>query len=564
VVVRVKFNEQIELIKDFIEEAQEFLDEFEGLLLQLEQGVGDALDFALLNEILGQLHTFKGNSGMMGYSHLQKYAHRMEDLFKALQSGELEFDSGLAEFVMQCTSDIRSSVSQISTENTSDPSLEKEIENLEKFLAQKRTQGTGKQMVNVSLNKEQFNPFARKTDLLKVDFERMDQLLNLMGELVIQRTRLGQIDTQFKEVFGEKGVVMDLSNTLEQIGKVTTELHEAIMKVRMLPIKQVFMRFPRYVRDFARERGKEINLQFEGEETELDKTVIDEIGEPLMHLIRNGIDHGIEKPQEREVLGKPREGMIKLRAYQESSHIIITVEDDGRGIDEEKLRKRAEQARILRKDENESLDLTNLIFISGVSTADEVTEVSGRGVGMDVVKKSLARINGTIEVESKVNIGTRFTIKLPLTLAIISALMVEASGQQYAIPLTSVVESVRIRDEDIHLINNFEVTNIRGRLLPLSRLSNLFSLIHNENKKGNYVVIVQIGPREMGIMVDSLLGQQEIVIKALDEYISSSAGVAGATILGDGKVVLIVDVIELMEQVRHQGEQEEKSEVQHA
>ncbi|MGA1791393.1 MAG: chemotaxis protein CheA [bacterium] len=562
--VRVKFNEQIELIKDFIEEAQEFLDEFEGLLLQLEQGVGESLDLGLLNEILGQLHTFKGNSGMMGYSHLQKYAHRMEDLFKALQSGEFEFDSGLAEFIMQCTSSIRSAVSQISTENTSDPSLENELENLEKFLAQKKTQEAGKQMVNVPLNKEQFNPFAQKTNLLKVDFERMDHMLNLMGELVIQRTRLGQIDTQFREVFGEKGVVMDLSNTSEQIGKVTTELHEAIMKVRMLPIKQVFMRFPRYVRDFARERGKEINLQFEGEETELDKTVIDEIGEPLMHLIRNGIDHGIEKPQEREMLGKPGEGTIRIQAQQESSHIIITVEDDGRGIDENKLRKRAEQARILRKDENESLDLTNLIFISGVSTAEEVTEVSGRGVGMDVVKKSLARINGTIDVESKVNIGTRFTIKLPLTLAIISALMVEASGQQYAIPLTSVVESVRIRDEDIHLINNFEVMNIRGRLLPLSRLSKMLSLIHTENGKGNYVVIVQIGPREMGIMVDSLLGQQEIVIKALDEYISSSLGIAGATILGDGKVVLIVDVIELMEQFRHQGEQEEESEVQHA
>ena len=550
------FNDKKELIKDFIEEAQEFLDEFESLLLQLEQGVGEALDLGLLNEILGQLHTFKGNSGMMGYAQLQKYAHRMEDLFKALQSGDLEFEAELVEFVMQCASTIRGVISEISTDHSTDPSLEKEIQSLDAFLEQKENQESDNRNANITTNKEMLNPFAKKTNLLKVDFERMDHLLNLVGELVIQRTRLGQIDTHFEESFGEKGIIADLSNTSEQIGKVTTELHEAIMKVRMLPIRQVFMRFPRYVRDFARERGKEINLQFEGEETELDKTVIDEIGEPLMHLIRNAIDHGIEKSQERKSLGKSPEGMIKLRACQESSHIIITVEDDGRGIDEKKLRKKAEEAGLLRKNEMGAQDLTNLIFISGFSTADKVTEVSGRGVGMDVVKKSLARINGSIEVETEVDMGTRFTIKLPLTLAIISALMVGTSDEQYAIPLTSVVESIRVRDEDIHLVNNHEVINIRDRILPLSRLSSLFALPRSESGGTCYVVIVQSGNREMGIVVDSLLGQQEVVIKALDDYIGSSVGIAGATILGDGKVVLIVDVLEIMEAVKQQHEYE--------
>jgi len=315
-----KFNEQAELIKDFIEEAQEFLDELEGLFLQLEQAVGDSPDSDLVNEILRLLHTFKGNSGMMGYSHLQTYAHRMEDLFKALQAGDAECNAECVEFVMQCTTIIRNAIVQISKDNTAEPSLGKEIEALEAFLAQKRKQESENTVIHVSSSKEHYNPFAQKTNLLKVEFERMDHLLNLMGEMVIQRTRLGQIDIQFKEAFGERGMVMDLSNAAEQIGKVTTELHEAIMKVRMLPIRQVFMRFPRYVRDFARERGKEINLQFEGEETELDKTVIDEIGEPLMHLIRNAIDHGIEKPGERKALGKPLAGLIKLRAYQEYHH----------------------------------------------------------------------------------------------------------------------------------------------------------------------------------------------------------------------------------------------------
>ncbi|MGA1845282.1 MAG: chemotaxis protein CheA [bacterium] len=558
------FNDKRELIKDFIDESCEFLDGFEGLLLELEQGVGGTSDPNLLSEILRQLHTFKGNSGMMGYSHLQTYAHRMEDLFKALQANDAECDAELVEFVMQCTTIIRTAIDQVSKDTSIEPFLAKEIEALEAFLAQSRERETENTVINVSSAKEHYNPFAQKTNLLKVDFERMDHLLNLMGEMVIQRTRLGQIDVQFKEAFGERGVVMDLSNTAEQIGKVTTELHEAIMKVRMLPIKQVFMRFPRYVRDFAREREKEINLQFEGEETELDKTVIDEIGEPLMHLIRNAIDHGIERPAERKALGKPMAGLIKLRAYQESSHIIITVEDDGRGIDEEKLRTKAQQNGLLKKNETSSQDLMNLIFISGFSTAERVTEVSGRGVGMDAVKKSLAKINGSIEVESIINMGTRFTIKLPLTLAIITALMVGVSGEQYAIPLTSVVESIRIGDEQIHLVNNREVTRVRDRILPLIRVSDLFGLPRTVTKKGNYVVIVQSGTREMGIVVDALLGQQEIVIKALDDYISGSKGIAGATILGDGRVVLILDVLELMDEVREFREQEEPLEVQHA
>ena len=547
-------NMKQELVKDYLQEGQDFLDEFEGLLLQMEQGVGDTLDMNLLNEILGQLHTFKGNSGMMGYASIQKYVHRLEDLFKAIQAADLELEAELVECLMQCASIIRDALFQISSDNTANPCLDQEMEQLERFLEQRHTQGTEQQVININTGRGQFNPFAKKTNLLKVEFERMDHLLNLMGELVIHRTRLGQIDGQFKETFGEKGAVLDLSNTSEQIGKVTTELHEAIMKVRMLPIRHVFMRFPRYVRDFSKERGKEIDLQFEGEETELDKTVIDEIGEPLMHLIRNAIDHGIETPADRKALGKPRAGMIKLRAYQESSHIIITVEDDGRGIDEDKLKKKAEQFGLLKK--NETQDLMSLIFVSGFSTADKVTEVSGRGVGMDVVKKSLARINGTIEVESIHNMGTRFTIKLPLTLAIISALMVGVGEEQYAIPLTSVVESIRVREEEIHLVNNCEVTNIRGRVLPLVRLRNLFALPLAENGKLHSVVIVQSGNREMGIMVDALLGQQEIVIKALDEYIGTSVGIAGATILGDGRVVLIMDVIELMEEVRQHHEYE--------
>ncbi|MGA1839307.1 MAG: chemotaxis protein CheA [bacterium] len=560
----MKLDERKDLIKDFIEEAQEFLDEFEGLLLQLEQGVGDFPDPDLLKDILGRIHTFKGNSGMMGYSGLQKYSHRMEDLFKAVQSGDFELNAELIDFSMRCVSTIRRAISGISDDNTLDPFLEEELKCLERFLNQKNPQMSGTRTINVSSNIELFNPFAKKTNLLKVDFERMDHLLNLMGELIIQRTRLGQIDAHFREELGEKGVAADLSNASEQIGKIATELHEAIMKVRMIPIKQVFMRFPRYVRDLAKERGKEISLFFEGEETELDKTIIDEIGEPLIHLIRNAIDHGIENPQERQALGKSQHGTIKIRAYQESNHITISVEDDGRGIDEEILRKKASEEGLLKNNDTENQDLINLIFVSGFSTAEHVTEVSGRGVGMDVIKKSLARINGSIDVDSKINAGTLFTIKLPLTLAIITVLMVGISGEQYAIPLTSVLESIRVRDEDFHLVNNREITNIRGRILPVGRLSNLFGISQNKDSSGQYVVVVQSGNKEMGIVADSLIGQQEVVIKALDDYIGNSSGIAGATILGDGRVVLIVDIPDLMEKVSQQGWYDKKPEVEHA
>lgn len=560
----MKLDERKELIRDFVEEAQEFLNELEALLMQLEQGVGDLPDPDLLKDILGHIHTFKGNSGMMGYSGLQRYSHRIEDLFKGLQSGEFELNVEFIDFSMQCVSIIRNAVSGISFDNNLNPRMEEGLEGMEKFLDQKNHRNSGTKTVNVSSNLELFNPFAKKTNLLKVDFEKMDHLLNLMGELIIQRTRLGQIDAHFREKLGEKGIAADLSNASEQIGKIATELHEAIMKVRMIPIKQVFMRFPRYVRDFARERGKEISLYFEGEETELDKTIIDEIGEPLIHLIRNAIDHGIEDPQERKASGKPQQGTIRLQAYQESSHIIISVEDDGRGIDEAVLRKKANEEGLLKNNEIENQDLINLIFVSGFSTADHVTEISGRGVGMDVIKKSLARINGSIDVESKINTGTIFTIKLPLTLAIITVLMVGVSGEQYAIPLTSVLESIRVRNEDIHLVNNREITNIRGRILPVGRLSNLFGLSQINDRNGQYVVIVQSGNNEMGIVVDSLIGQQEIVIKALDDYIGNSSGISGATILGDGRVVLIVDIPDLMEKISQQGWYGKKPEVEHA
>lgn len=558
----MEFEEQLELIKEYVSETNEFLDEFEDSILKLEQMIGYEPNEELLTEILGALHTFKGNSGMMGFTFLQRFAHKLEDIFKALQKRNIELDSAFIELCLRCANVIRDTLTDISSGKMNAISLEDDIKVLEQFLCEKsETIRPTVENLATGMIKSR-SPFAQKNNILKVDFERLDNLLNLMGELVIFRTRLGQIEARFKDSLGEKGLVLDLVDTTEQIGKVTAELHEAIMKVRMLPIKQVFMRFPRFVRDLAREKGKEINILFEGEEVELDKTVIDEIGEPLLHLVRNAVDHGIEGPQEREAQGKPRQGTIFIRAFQESSHIVIEVEDDGRGIDEKRLREKAEQAGLLEKFEGRNLN--ELIFVSGISTADEITEVSGRGLGMDVVRKSLAKINGNIEVESEPHVGTRFTIKLPLTLAIISALMVEVSGEKYAIPLASVVESTRLIEANIHLVNNREIVFVRDKIIPLARLSNLFGLTSSKNRKNSYVVIVQGAIGQIGIVVDALLGQQQIVIKALDDYVGNSVGIAGATILGDGKVVLIVDVLELIEKYKIQGTQIEYAEAKYA
>lgn len=552
-----------ELLAFYLEEANDFLEEYERILLQMEQADEETSGPELLGEVLSLLHTFKGNSGMMGYESLQRYIHTLEDLFKALQAGRISLDAPFLEFALRSASALRQATSRLSPDTPEGPALDEEIAAVKRFLTGRAETPAPSPVPASGGGWEPDMLLSQKSNLLKVDFERLDNLLNLMGELVICRTRLGQLDSRFQEAFGEQGLTLDLTATTEEIAKISNELHEAIMQVRMLPIKHTFRRFPRVVRDLARAKGKEISIQFEGEETELDKTVIDEIGEPLLHLVRNAVDHGIESPEEREAQGKARRGTILLRAFQESNQVIIMVEDDGRGIDENRLRERALAAGLL-PDKASRRELLELIFLPGLSTADQVTEVSGRGIGMDVVKKSLTKINGSIEVESEIGTGTHFTIRLPLTMAIISALMVEVSGEQYALPLSSVVESVRVDPEEVHLLNDREVVMIRDRLLPLVRLSDMFGLSRSSNGKYTLVVVVRSTIGQTGIVVDSLLGQQDIVIKSLGDSLERSQDIAGATIMGDGRVVLIIDIPTVMEKSRFPGAPRTPNEVQYA
>jgi two-component system chemotaxis sensor kinase CheA len=341
----------------------------------------------------------------------------------------------------------------------------------------------------------------------------------------------------------------ELTDSVHQIASVSTQLQETIMDIRMLPIRHVFERFPRLVRDLAHASGKQIELVLQGEDTRVDKAVIDEIGEPLVHLIRNAVDHGIEAPEARRSLGKPPTGTILLSAAQESSQVVITLVDDGAGIDAAEVRSRAiERGLVSAGEKLTDREVIQLIFAEGFSTARAVTDVSGRGVGLDVVVQCMERLNGLIEAETIPGAGTKFTLQLPLTLAIIPVLMVEVGGNVYALPLGAVVESLRYREDEIVHMHGRDTLRIRDRVVPLVHLADHFDVAGRAQGEEAYAVIIGRGEKRLGLTVDRLRGQQDVVIKALDTVVSGERlGVAGATILGDGRVVLVLDVAALFE-----------------
>jgi two-component system chemotaxis sensor kinase CheA len=377
---------------------------------------------------------------------------------------------------------------------------------------------------------------------VRVDVQKLDTLMNLVGELVIDRTRLDRFVEIFENRYGDE-LAENILEISSHLGQVTSTLQEEIMKARMLPVAFVFNRLPRMVRDLAHKMGKEIDFVIEGRETELDRNVIEVIGDPLIHLLRNAVDHGIEPPEERVRRGKPRTGKIILKAAYVEGQIVITLADDGRGMDPAAMRQKAVENGLLspeaaaRLSDKEALDL---IFTPGFSTAADVNDISGRGVGMDIVRSQIEQINGSVEYASVPGAGTTFTIKLPLTLAIIRALMVGLGEQVYAFPLANVVETLALRPEEVRRVGHGEVIVVRGHVLPLLRLAHLFQ---QEGSPGErvFVVVLGSGSRKVGVVVDRLIGEQEIVIKSLGGYLGQVHGLSGATILGDGSVALIVD-----------------------
>jgi two-component system, chemotaxis family, sensor kinase CheA len=386
---------------------------------------------------------------------------------------------------------------------------------------------------------------------IRVDVKRLDHLMNLIGELVLGKNRLIKINDDVEERYEGEEFLEELNQVVSIVSLVTTDLQIAVMKTRMLPIGKVFNKFPRMIRDLSRELGKKIELEIGGEETELDKSIVEEIGDPLVHIIRNSCDHGIESPEDREALGKSETGTIQLRAYNEGNHIVIQITDDGKGLDVEVLKQKSLEKGVISEKEADNMsdkEAFALIFRPGLSLAAKVTNVSGRGVGMDVVKTNIEKLNGIIDIESEVDKGTTINLKIPLTLAIIQALLVGVQEEYYAIPLASVLETVRITTDEIYTVENRSVMRLREEVLSLVHIGDIFEVERLfDGGEHAYVVVLGLAESKIGLIVDSLVGQEEIVIKSLGEYLKGIEGIAGATIRGDGGVTLIVDVAAIME-----------------
>jgi two-component system chemotaxis sensor kinase CheA len=386
---------------------------------------------------------------------------------------------------------------------------------------------------------------AAAENTLRVDAGRIDIVMNLVGELIIGKSMLQRTINEFERAHPKDPLRGKFADALAFQSRVLGELQKSVMKIRMVPVEQLFRRFPRVVRDVAKSRNKDINLELAGQNTDLDKSILDALAEPLAHLVRNAADHGIETAADRQAAGKPVRGTVRLDAYHEGDQVVIEISDDGRGLDRDKILRRAIERGIVTSNDTARLndsDIMHLIFAPGLSTADEITEISGRGVGLDVVKSAVDDLKGSIELESDLGQGTTFRLMVPLTLASIQSLLFHVSGKLYAVPLAMVVEITRVSEGEVHRVDNHEVFQLRDQVLTLVRLERLESQVSRVREKRIFVIVIGSGSRKFGLAVDSLMGEEELVIKALEDRLVTSPLVSGASILGDGTVVLILNV----------------------
>ena len=573
-----------ELVAIYLEDARGHLEILDRTLLSLER---EGFDPESISSVLGPLHTLKGNSGMMGLTAVKDYIHTLEDVFARMNDGRLRPTASVYDRLLAGGAALRDAVEAACLEPPVLRDLASERATLQGMLSEgdapplapeprvapvqrarqvvqpaerapvagsvpaqvEPTPPTGSELVETTVGGRRAGDAPARAAIVRVDFAQLDHLLNLVGELIVYRNKLQDAGRRVAAALPGDSASRELAEAIQQLEVVSAQLQEATMDVRMLPIRTVFHRFPRLVRDLARQQGKKIELLLQGEETRVDKAIIDELGEPLVHMIRNSVDHGIETPDVRERRGKSPTGTILLAAAQESNNVVITIVDDGGGLDADEIRRKAVERGLIRPgDDLSDREAVQLIFTAGFSTARTVTEISGRGVGLDVVLRSIEKLGGLVEAESVKGAGTKFIIRLPLTLAIIPALLVEVSGSSFAIPLGSVVESLRFRAKDLSPISGRDTLRIRERIVPLLRLSDVLGMEAKTDRTSGYAVVLGRGEKRLAVAVDRLLGQQEIVIKALDASVSgSSIGMAGATIMGDGRVVLILDVAALFE-----------------
>jgi len=542
-------NDMQDLVQDFILETEEIIEALDHDLVELETRKND-LD--LLNKIFRGAHTMKGASSFLGFDKMSSLTHHAEEILNRLRKNEMSVTAEIMDILLEFVDLTKTILSDIKggTDNADVKDLISRLKLANEGKLNSPAENAAAKAAAPQKNVEQVKKAAMSIEqTIRVDVSRLDSLMNLVGELVLSRNRIGQISGDLEKKFEGEFLIEQLMETTSQIGLITTELQLAVMKTRMVPIGKVFNKFPRMVRDLCRDMKKDVELVISGEETELDKSVVEEIGDPLIHMIRNSVDHGVETPDIRRKKGKPEKGTVNLSAYHEGNHIVVEIKDDGAGMDAETLKVKAVEKGVITADEAKNMDAEaayGLVFKPGFSTAAKITDVSGRGVGMDVVKTNIEKLNGIINIESELGHGTRFRLKLPLTLAIIQALLVDVSGEIFAIPLVSVIETVRIKEKEIHSFEGREVLKLRDSVLSLIRLDEIYELQESLDDD-IYVVVVGLAEKRLGFVVSKLVGQEEIVIKSLGDYLSGNEGIAGATIMGDGRVRLIIDVAGVME-----------------
>ena len=569
-----EFSSDPEMLKDFITNADELMENLDEQILALEQNPEDK---EIINEIFRSAHTLKGAAGMFAFLAMERIMHRMENYFDQIAKGKQTVTSDAIDVILQSMDILKTLLNGIKNGSPSGVKTAPMVEVLNQLCAGQLKSGKTKAASPSAGNAAQEEPAkaagggnkAQKVtqSTIRVDLQRLDALVNLVGELVIDRTRFSSIEEQLRTKGPSQKIAGNMTETVQLFGRHMNEIQDIIMKVRMVPIGNAFSKFSRVVRDLAKSLEKEIDLITDGEQTELDKTIVEQIGDPLIHLIRNSVDHGVEDPATRVANGKKSRGTILLSARQEGNQIMITIEDDGKGIDKEIIRNKGiEKGLITEEDNLTDSDIFNLIFEPGFSTAAKVTNISGRGVGMDVVKKQISKLKGVIDISSKVNEGTTISIQLPLTLAIVQSLLVKSRNEIFAIPLSAVVESLRIKPNEIQNVGESEVIKRRDRVLPLLYLHDALDLSKKDDKVWYdlpsqdpdhhvrktkqvedrlFVVVVGTAERRFGLVVDTLLNQQEMVIKSMGNLMGGVPCVAGGAILGNGEVVLVLDIGEL-------------------
>ena len=540
-----------EELKVFIEEADEQIALLDRDLVRLETE-GD--DPELIQEIFRATHTMKGSAAMLGYPRMSELAHSMESLLDGLRNGKISVSAEIIDSLLYGLDILKVLRDALVSPEKGPTDIGPAVARLESAaetagslgdggVTKAGTAATDREPQTTSAVPDRWIQHIPQS--VRVDVKTLDSLMNMVEELVIDRSRISQINRVLESRYAGDELVRDLSQTSGHVIKVINELQQDIMQVRMVPIGTLFNSFPRLVRDLAQRQGKKVEFTMEGLETELDRSIIEQIRDPLIHLLRNAVDHGVEEPEKRVTAGKPPIALVRLSAFQEGGHIVISMEDDGKGIDVKAVKQKAVAKGIISADEAARLsmaDAINLVFMPGFSTLEKATDVSGRGVGLDVVKTNIEKLSGSVVTESRPGEGTKFMIVLPLTLAVIQGLLVAVQGTVYVMPLASVTETLLIEQREILTIRGRSVIRLRNNVIPLATLDSA-SGRRSAGREGKcFIVVAKDGEKSIGVVVDELMEQQEFVVKPLGKFLVDIRGIAGATILGDGQVGLILDV----------------------